>query len=224
MSVFDILALAPYDLLMLYAFLRVGSAWAWGRRREVNDAALMAFGLALPIGAWAFTQFFSWAGLAIAASYAGLWRWASEREGISEDGLRRDFLEERAAAEARLRVALDDGVAWLTIAQLREREGRWAEALHAYEAAHRLSDRMLPEPALAAARERLGRAIAEKRPAPRVGGARRIEMRRVDWVLAAAGGLVFLWSPPRGLGALAALGFARWLTSGEESRPSNAPF
>jgi hypothetical protein len=222
--VLDFLPLLPYDALMFYAFFTIASAWSWGRRREVHDGLLLLFGMAVPIAAWLFSNFFPWAALLTALSYGVLWRWASEHEGKAEDGLRRLRAEDSAAAAARLRQAPDDGAARFMMAQELEKSGRWAEAMTEYEAAHRISDRMFPESSLAIARERLQNAIVEKRPAPGGVGARRILMRRRDWALVAACAALVAWSPPRAVGLLAALGFARWLTSGDDSRLERSSF
>jgi len=219
--VLGLLAFAVYDVLMVYAFFTIGSAWMWGKAREVPDALVSALGLWLPIGMWANTHVSPWPGLVVAASYAGLWRWASEREAAADDRLRGLREEERAAAEARLLLAPDDGAARLLLAQALEKEGRWAEALRKYEDAHALSDRMFSEPALAEARERLQRVIAEKRPAPGGVGPRRLAMRPLDWGCAAIAFLLLFWSPLRALGAAAALGFARWLSSAEGTARSS---
>ncbi len=216
--------LAPYDVLMFYAFFNITSAWSWGRRREVPDGLLAVFGVGVPIGAWLFSQFFSWSGLLIAASYVGLWQWSSGREAAAEAGLKRLREEDRVAAVARLRQAPDDGVARLMLAQEFEKAGNWDEALRQYEAAHRLSAQMLSEASLAQARERLQRAMSDKRSARRPVGARRVDMRRRDWACAAAGVVLAIWSPARGLAALTAMMFARWLTSGDDSRAARSSF
>jgi tetratricopeptide (TPR) repeat protein len=215
--VFGLLAFGVYNVLMLYAFVHIGSAWAWGKSRDMPDMIVTRVGVLIPMGLWVNSFFTPASGCLIAASYFLLWRWASSREAASDDGLRRLSGEERAAAEARLRLDPDDGAARLTIALALEKEGRWAEALSQYENAHRLSDRMFSERALTEVRDRLEKAIAEKRPPPRRVGPRRLAMRKRDWACAALAAALAFWSVPRALGALATLGFARWLTSADET-------
>jgi len=223
-QLYQLAGLVPYDLLMCYAFFTIASSWMWGRRREIPDGVLGGIGVIVPFVVWIFTQFDSWSGLLIAAAYGGLWRWASEHEASAEDAMRREILAEGAAAAARRAQAPGDGVARYAFAQALEKQGHWAQALAEYEEAHRLSSEMFPESAISEVRERLAPAIADNRPPLFRPSARRINLRPHDKPVAVAAGALLLWNPPKALGLLAALAFARWLTSGDEAPTARASF
>ncbi|OGS40938.1 MAG: hypothetical protein A2506_06480 [Elusimicrobia bacterium RIFOXYD12_FULL_66_9] len=219
----DVLPLIPYNLLMLYAMVCVASAWAWGQRRGIPDALLGLAGIAIPMAGWVFSVFFAWAGLLLPVTLGALWWWASRREEADDRVLREMHASDRAAATARLKDAPDDGAARLMIAQSLENEGRWAEALIQYEACHVASDRMLPEKALEAARERLSHALAVDQ-APRGELLRGLALRRFAWTPFVIAAGLCLWSPGRGLAALSLLAFARWLRVASETRPGSRSF
>lgn len=215
--VFDAVAQIPYHLVMLYALGSIAVAWSWGGKRGIPDWALGLIGLAVPMGTWVLSAFFSWVALVPAAVQGGLWWWAVEREKSEEAALKSLRDEEREAVLARLADAPDDGAARLALAQSLEREGALDAALVQYEAAHRLSDRMLPEPALAQVRERL----AHEREARK--SSRAMVLRPLDWIaFAVCAGLLF-GSPLRALAAAVAVGFARWLQAAP-GRPGSPSF
>jgi hypothetical protein len=220
---FEVLPLIPYNLLMLYAMICVASAWSWGQRRGIPDALLVFAGIAVPTAGWVFSLFSPWVGLLVPATLGALWWWASRREEGEDHALREMHAEDRAAAASRLRAAPDDGASRLLIAQSLENEGRWRAALVQYEACHRASDQMFSAKALEDARERLSHAQSVKQ-APRGARPRGLEPRPLDWVVFAAAGVLCLWSLPRGLAALGALAFARWLRVASETRPGSSSF
>lgn len=206
----DILDQAAYHAVMFYAIASVAAAWSWGQRRGIPDAVLGLAGVAVPAAAWLFSMNPSWtwaAGL-VAACYAGLWRWASDREELDERALLDLDDEERAAARARLETAADDGAAMMSMARLLEKDGRWAEALYYYEAARGSSERVMSERDFEYTRERLERAA---RGEPPVAAS---TLRPADWAAFAVAVVLLFWSPLRGAAALAALSFARWLRGG----------
>jgi len=96
----------------------------------------------------------------------------------------------------------------MTLARVAELEGRFDDALDHYEAAHKISDTMLPESELAAARDRV-ESLREE-----AGRGRGLSAHPVDAAVLAISALLCLVSPARGLAPLSAVLFSLWTREG----------
>ena len=124
------------------------------------------------------------------------------------EAIKNDRLADRAAAEDRAISSPDDGAARMTLARVAELEGRFDDALDHYEAAHHISDVMLPMGELAAARDRID-AMREE-----AGRSRGLSAHPVDAAVLALSALLCLVSPARGLAPLSAVLFSLWTREG----------
>ncbi|UPT73735.1 MAG: hypothetical protein M0D55_18085 [Elusimicrobiota bacterium] len=201
----DFFAIIVGHGLMLYACASLAAAWAWGSRKGSSELWMTVLGLAVPVAAWLMSIAKPAVLWAAPASIALLALMTAKPRAEVVEAIRRDRSADRAAAEDRAISHPDDGAARMTLAKIAEDEGRWDDALDHYDAAHRLSDRMLPEAELASARERVD---ASRAAAARPKG---LTAHPVDAAFLAAAALLALRSPVRGLAPLSCLLFVLWL-------------
>lgn len=193
---------------MVYAAFSLVTVWAWGAKRGVPESLMTVFGLAIPVGAWALSIAKPVALWAAPASIAVLYLLTVKPRAQLIEAIKNERLADRAAAEDRAISRPDDGSARMTLARVAELEGRFDDALDHYEAAHRISDMMLPDAELATLRDRIEAMRAE------AGRSRGLSSHPVDATVLALAALLCLVSPARGLAPLSAVLFSLWTREG----------
>ncbi len=201
----DIVLLAFGHLLMLYAAVSLAAAWAWGSRRGVPESLMTTLGLAIPVGAWATSIAQPRLLWVTPASLGLLYLLTARPRAELVERMRQDLAKERAAAEDRAIARPDDGAARMTLARVAEKEGRFDDALDHYEAAHKISDLMLPAAELSAAKDRLDAMRAE------AGRKKGLTAHPLDALALAASALLAFNAPALGLAPLSGLLFVSWL-------------
>lgn len=182
----------------------------WTSEREATGGLLfLGLGLVVPMASWALGFAIPPALLALPVSLAVLAA-LLERERRQGEGWAKSQADaELAAANARLEADPGDGAALELRARILERKGAYLAALDDYDAAHRASDRSLPEPELRQIRERLKALAAEE-------GTGRAESPELGWAWLEAGflgaGLLCVPAEPlRGAALASIFAFLLWL-------------
>lgn len=217
-----------FPLAMWYGVLSMGLAYLFDETRGIPALEFLAVAVLLPGGS-AFAVPFATAaaqrgmaslvspgalGLCLAAplALAVLWLRARAAEASGAAYLRRRRERAHADADAVLAQNPDDVFALLHKAKFYEEEGRFEEALRAYERAHAVSAKFVTVYALEDHRRRLG-ALARRRDEEATRRSRwssRLADARVETVLLGLGLILFFVSWPLGLQLTAYMLFVRW--------------
>lgn len=227
----DVLLIGVYAVAMWYGVLSMGLAYLFDETRRIPPLQFLAGAVLLPGGAAfgiplvllaagkglttlaspATLVFF----LALPAVLAFLFlrAWGAEAHGA--ESLRRRWTQAHADADAALAVDPNDMFALLHKAKYFEEEGRYEDALAAYERTHSISEKMLPVYTLDDHRRRL-RLFAEKRDADAARKTRWsswLAAARVESVLLGLGLLLSVFAWPLALQLSAFMLFVRWFHS-----------